>query len=88
MQFQVLFSRRDPDALVIDGILHTSDEPGRPVTIVGARTATGVLGLIIPATLDAWADRTAVVDVRDTGHSLVLSDGQTRVSLHPVDANA
>ena len=88
MQLQVLFTHREPGALVIDGVLHAGDEPGRPVTIVCARPGTGMLSLIIPATLDSWAEDLTVVDVRDTGHSLELRHDDTRVSIRPVDAAA
>lgn len=69
----------------MDGILHSGSEPGAPVTVVGERNERGLLNLVIPATLEDWAEDNAVVDLRDTGTSLELSHGDTRVTIHPVD---
>ncbi len=87
--FQVLFSDRTPDVLTLDGVLHDEDgAAGRPVSIVGARPTGSMLDLVIPATLDAWAERLEVVTVRDVGDALELAAGDTRVRLHPAGSRA
>jgi hypothetical protein len=86
VQFQALFSTRDADAVHLDGILHDGQGPGRPARITGARPTTGVLSMVIPSTLDAWADALAPLEVSEGHGSLELSDGRTRISLRPVDA--
>lgn len=85
MQLQVLFSRRESEALMVDGILHSGSEPGAPATIVGERNEGGLLDVVIPATLEDWAEDNVVVDLRDTGTSLELSHGDTRVLIRHVD---
>jgi hypothetical protein len=87
VQFQALFSTRDADAVQLDGILHDGVGPGRAATITGARPATGVLSVVIPGTLDAWADELAMIEVTEGRGWLELSDGDTRLSLRPVDAH-
>lgn len=87
MQFQALFSSRDADAVQLDGILHDGTGPGRAATITGARPTNGVLAVVIPGTLDAWADGMSVLDVTEGRGWLELSDGDTRLSLRPVDAH-
>lgn len=86
MQFQALFSTRDVEAVHLDGILHDDDGPGRPARITAARPTAGVLAMVIPATLDAWAHDLAQLEVREGHGSLELTDGKTRLSLRPVDA--
>lgn len=88
MQFQVLFSRRSVDAVYLDGIIHDGPGPGRPATLVGQRPRQPVLDLVIPATLDAWADEVATIEVRGTSEKLELSHHDTRVSLAPYDTAA
>lgn len=84
MHFQVLFSRRSADAIYLDGIIHDdSDGPGQPATLVGERPRQPVLDLVIPATLDAWADDIATIEVRGTSDKLELRRDDTRVSLAP-----
>lgn len=83
MQFQVLFSRRSADAIYIDGIIHDGEGPGQPATLVGERPRQPVLDLVIPATLDAWADEVATIEVRGTAEKLELRRDDTRVSLAP-----
>ena len=87
MQFQALFSTRDAEAVHLDGILHDGTGIGRAATITGARPSNGVLAVVIPGTLDAWADSMAVLDVTEGRGWLELSDGDTRLSLRPVDAH-
>jgi len=86
VHFQALFSSRDADAVRIDGILHDGPGPGRPATITGARPSGGVLAVIIPGTLDTWAQTMAHLEVTEGHGTLELSDGATRLSLRPVDA--
>lgn len=84
MQFQVLFSRRSADALYLDGILHREpDAPGEPATLVGARPTDSVLSLMIPATLDDWADHVATVEVQPGGHRIRLRRDDTCITLDP-----
>jgi len=85
--FQALFSTRDADAVQLDGILHDGTGVGRVATITGARPSNGVLAIVIPGTLDAWADSMAVLDVTEGQGWLELSDGDTRLSLRPLDAH-
>lgn len=87
MQFQALFSSRDADAVTLDGILHDGTGPGRAATITGARPTNGVLAVVIPGTLDAWADGMSILDITEGRGWLELSDGDTRLSLRPVDAH-
>lgn len=86
MQFQALFSTRDADAVQLDGILHDGSGTGRAATITGARPTSGVLAVVIPGTLDTWADSLAMLQVTEGRGWLELSDGDTRLSLRPVDA--
>lgn len=87
MQFQALFSSRDVGAVRIDGILHDGTGPGRAATITGARPSTGVLAVVIPGTLDAWADGMSMLEVTEGRGWLEMTDGATRLSLRPVDAH-
>lgn len=87
MQFQALFSSRDAEAVHIDGILHDGTGPGRAATITGARPTTGVLAVVIPGTLDAWADGMSMLEVTEGRGWLEMTDGATRLSLRPVDAH-
>lgn len=87
MQFQALFSTRDADAVQLDGILHDGSGVGRAATITGARPSAGVLAVVIPGTLDAWAENMAMLQVTEGRGWLELSDGDTRLSLRPVDAH-
>lgn len=87
MQFQALFSSSDADAVRIDGILHDGPGPGRAATITGARPASGVLAVVIPGTLDAWAESMSMLDVTEGRGWLEITDGATRLSLRPVDAH-
>jgi hypothetical protein len=87
VQFQALFSSRDADSVRIDGILHDGDGPGRAATITGARPTSGVLAVVIPGTLDAWADDLSMVEVTEGRGWLEMTDGATRLSLRPVDAH-
>ena len=87
MQFQALFSSSDADAVRIDGILHDGSGPGRAATITGARPASGVLAVVIPGTLDAWAEAMSMLDVTEGRGWLEITDGATRLSLRPVDAH-
>lgn len=88
MHFQALFSSRDANAVLLDGILHDGPGAGRAATITGARPTEGVLAMVIPATLDSWADGLAHLEITEGDGSLELSDGATRLSLRPVDARA
>lgn len=87
MQFQALFSSRDADAVRIDGILHDGSGPGRAATITGARPTAGVLAVVIPGTLDAWAEGMSMLEVTQGRGWLEMTDGATRLSLRPVDAH-
>ncbi|MCO8126198.1 hypothetical protein NHL50_03145 [Acidimicrobiia bacterium EGI L10123] len=87
MQFQALFSSRDVDSVSIDGILHDGAGPGRAATITGARPTSGVLAVVIPGTLDAWADGLSMIEVTEGRGWLEMTDGATRLSLRPVDAH-
>lgn len=84
MQFQVLFSNRDDRAVYLDGILLRDGDHGQPATIIGERPTTGMLDLIVPATLDTWADELAVIDINERRGSLELVLDDTRVHLRPV----
>jgi len=87
VQFQALFSTRDAGAVQLDGILHDGSGVGRAATITGARPSSGVLAVVIPGTLDAWAEEMAMLQVTEGRGWLELSDGDTRLSLRPVDAH-
>jgi hypothetical protein len=87
VQFQALFSTRDAEAVQLDGILHDGSGTGRAATITCARPTNGVLAVVIPGTLDAWADSMALLEVVEGRGWLELSDGDTRLSLRPVDAH-
>jgi hypothetical protein len=87
VQFQALFSTRDADAVQLDGVLHDGSGIGRAATITGARPTNGVLAVVIPGTLDAWADSMALLEVTEGRGWLELSDGDTRLSLRPVNAH-
>ena len=87
MQFQALFSSSDADAVRLDGILHDGAGPGRAATITGARPSQGVLAVVIPGTLDAWAESLAMLEVTEGRGWLEITDGATRLSLRPVDAH-
>lgn len=84
MQFQALFSSRDADAVRLDGILHDGPGPGRAATITGARPTSGVLAVVIPGTLDTWADGMSMIEVTEGRGWLEMTDGTTRLSLRPV----
>lgn len=86
MHFQALFSTRDADAVQLDGILHDGSGTGRAATITGARPTNGVLAVVVPGTLDSWADGMSMLQVTEGRGWLELSDGDTRLSLRPVDA--
>lgn len=88
MQFQVLFTEIDDDEVRVDGLLTDGAGEAHVATITGARSDSGLLGVIIPATLREWADALTVVDVRDNGSSVELRSDATRVLLKPVDASA
>ncbi len=84
MHFQVLFSRRSVDAIYVDGILvREPGQPGEPATLVGARPTDPVLGLMIPATLDDWADHVTVVDVDPGADRIRLRRDDTCITLDP-----
>jgi hypothetical protein len=87
VQFQALFSSRDTEAVQLDGILHDGTGPGRAATITGARPTNGVLAVVIPGTLDAWAEGMSILEITEGRGWLELSDGDTRLSLRPVDAH-
>jgi len=84
VHFQALFSSRDADSVRIDGILHDGPGPGRAATITGARPTSGVLAVVIPGTLDAWADGMSMIEVTEGRGWLEMTDGATRLSLRPV----
>lgn len=84
MYFQVLFSRRSVEAIYVDGILvREAGQPGEPATLVGARPVDPVLGLMVPATLDDWAESVAIIEVESEFDRIRLRRDDTCITLDP-----
>ncbi len=88
MRLQALFSHRDRHHVHLDALLHADDGSVVPTTVSGVRDDSGVLGVIIPATLDAWADELALVEIRERPGAVELRSGDTRVHLRTSAARA
>lgn len=84
MHFQVLFSRRSVEAIYVDGILvREPGQPGELATLAGVRPTDPVLGLMIPATLDDWAERVATVVVEERAGRIQLRHDDVCIKLDP-----